>query len=178
MWRAPISAEFTVYCFKNLNLSVQSPWTWATTCLQRALIKCLHDTWVLGGSRSDRQKPMKWLCPPMGLLPSNAFPYYVPVTAPPGLWRPHSLSRKKVREHWVWWEGSKPWARQPTRLGTLGCWVPWAGQRELFRLHHLPLASESSTRLPGREGCSWLWMKESAKMPPSKEATSPPLPKS
>lgn len=38
MWRAPISAEFTVYCFKNLNLSVRSPWTWATTCLQRALI--------------------------------------------------------------------------------------------------------------------------------------------
>ena len=38
MWRAPISPEFTVHCFKNLNLSVRSPWTWATTCLQRALI--------------------------------------------------------------------------------------------------------------------------------------------
>lgn len=110
MPRAPSNPKFTVHCFKNLNLSVRRLWTWTTTCLQEPY-KCLRDTWVLGAAEvTGRSRWWNSFAPQWDFFPQthSLHPYYVSVTALPGLGWPHGLSGKKVRERWAWWEGSKP----------------------------------------------------------------------
>lgn len=134
-------------------------------------------SWHLGLGAAEVTDRSRWwnsFAPQWDFFPQTRSlrPYYVSVTALPGLGWPHDCPGRKSGNAEHGGRGASLWATRLICLGTLGSWVPWFGQRGLFCLHHLPLASESCTHLPGREGFPWLWIKESAKMPFSKEVTS------
>ena len=172
MPRAPSNPWFTVHCFKNLNLS-----EWRLGSERPLAVKSPINVYVtlrLGGSRSDRQKQvMKQLCSPARLLSSHAFPQ-------PLLCVRHCTSRSLVaprtvreeREHWARWEGSKPVGKEADLswdAGLLGSLVwpkravlPAPFATSLWELHPSPW----------QKGLPQLWIKESAKMPSSKEVTS------
>lgn len=155
---APYSPEFIVHCCKDLNLSILEPPRPEEPLAFKEPYKRLCDTWVLGAA--DVTGKSRWWnssAPQWDSFPQthSLSPYMCQSLHLQLFWSSHRLSRK-AGDTERGGRGASMQPRELTSLQTLGC-SSSPGPREFFKLQYLPLASESSTHLPGREGCPWHW---------------------